>query len=104
MGDHRGVSDDSRLRRGDPGGGTIPENKVIGRAFLIVWPPGRWRVLPIPSTFAQPGVGRTSAALGTPVAPSPPYLPLAAGFAGAVPVTWLRRRRRLTGKKREQRR
>ncbi len=127
MGDHRGVSDDSRLRRGDPGGGTIPENMVIGRAFLIVWPPGRFRVLPIPSTFMRPGVSQAAAAgartaaragsvpsagvavpavsavsagqavsaAGVPVAPSPPYLPLAAGLAGAVPVTWLRRRHRL---------
>jgi signal peptidase I len=112
MGDHRGVSDDSRLRHGDPGMGTIPENEVIGRAFLIVWPPGRWRVLPIPSTFSQPGVRRTpaagaesaaaaAAALGAPVAPSSPYLPLAAGFAGAVPVAWLRRRLR-PGRRRQK--
>ncbi len=116
MGDNRFVSDDSRLHRQDPGGGTIPENMVIGRAFLIVWPPGRFRVLPIPSTFMQPGVSRAAAAAdagpavaaasavpagsavsaaGVRVAASPPYLPLAAGFAGAVPVTWLSRRLRL---------
>jgi signal peptidase I len=97
MGDNRFVSDDSRLHRQDPGGGTIPENMVIGRAFLIVWPPGRFRVLPIPSTFMQPGVSQAAAgsAAGVRVAGSPPYLPLAAGFAGAVPVTWLGRRLRL---------
>jgi signal peptidase I len=104
MGDHRGVSDDSRLRRGDPGGGTIPENMVIGRAFLIVWPPGRFRVLPIPSTFLRPGVSHAAAAAaagpavsgaGVRVAAPPPYLPLAAGLAGAVPSTWLGRRLRL---------
>ena len=39
MGDNRQVSDDSRLHSTDPGDGTIPENKVIGRAFMIVWPP-----------------------------------------------------------------
>src|SRR5262249_49760115 len=38
MGDNRLVSDDSRLHTSDPGGGTIPENKVVGRAFVIVWP------------------------------------------------------------------
>jgi signal peptidase I len=112
MGDHRSVSDDSRLRRADPGGGTIPESKVIGRAFIIVWPPGQWRILPIPSTFSQPGVDSPAsaasasaasasaasasaaglAAHGVPVAASAPYLPLAAGFAGAIPLTWLRRR------------
>jgi signal peptidase I len=107
MGDNRAVSDDSRLRQGDPGGGTIPESDVIGRAFVIVWPPGRWRILPIPSTFSQPGIdspasraasAATSAAKagGLPVAAvaSLPYLPLAVGFIVAVPLTWLQRRLR----------
>jgi signal peptidase I len=52
MGDNRPVSDDSRLRQYDPGHRTIPESDVIGRAFVIVWPPSRWRFLPIPSTFS----------------------------------------------------
>src|SRR6202046_497949 len=112
LGDHRGVSEDSRLRRSDPGGGTIPESKVIGRAFMIVWPPSRWRILPIPSTFSQPGItspasasaasasaasaaASAAAAGGVPVAAQAPFLPLAAGFAGAVPLTWLQRRGRL---------
>ena len=56
MGDHRDVSCDSRCHPGDPGDGTIPESQVVGRAFMIVWPPSRWRVLPIPATFDQPGV------------------------------------------------
>ncbi len=98
MGDHRVVSDDSRLRRGDPGAGTIPESKVIGRAFLIVWPPGRFRILPVPSTFVQPGVSRAGAAVSAgpvaAVAASSPLVPLAAGLVGAVPVTWLGRRLR----------
>ena len=54
MGDNRAVSYDSRGHEGDPGGGAIPEDKVVGRAFLIVWPLSRWRVLPIPATFQQP--------------------------------------------------
>jgi signal peptidase I len=86
LGDHRAISDDSRGHVADPGDGTIPESKVIGRAFLIVWPPSRWRVLRIPQTFQQPGVTSAASAL--------PYLPIAAGFAGAIPVTILRRRRR----------
>jgi signal peptidase I len=53
MGDHRGDSDDSRYHPGDPGGGAIPENQVVGRAFLIIWPPSQLHDLPIPSTFAQ---------------------------------------------------
>ncbi len=113
MGDNRPVSDDSRLRQGDPGRGTIPENAVIGRAFVIVWPPGRWRILPIPSTFSQPGidspasaaVSAASAAVagGLPVAASMPYLPLAAGFVVAVPLTWLQRRIRLLTRRRRRR-
>ena len=38
MGDHRGDSDDSRYHTSDPGGGAIPEDEVVGRAFLIIWP------------------------------------------------------------------
>ena len=111
MGDNRIISDDSRLRQNDPGGGTIPISQVVGRAFVIVWPPSRWRILPIPSTFSQPGIiksqsgaagsgvsGQQEAAaaevLGAKVQPEGPYVPLMAGFAGALPVTWLQRRAR----------
>jgi signal peptidase I len=104
MGDNRAVSDDSRLRQADPGHGTIPESSVIGRAFMIVWPPSRWRILPIPSTFLQPGIaksGSSAAALSgaapsgvVRIEPAAPFLPLAAGFAGAVPLTLLQRRLR----------
>jgi signal peptidase I len=142
MGDHRSVSYDSRGHRGDPGGGTVPEDKVVGRAFLIVWPVSRWRVLSIPATFEQArlpaavspagaspagatlagagtagagtagagragagtaGAGRAGAAAAGPsgaTLPGPavavrqgaPLAPLALGFAGAVPLTWLQRR------------
>ena len=110
MGDHRQISDDSRDHQQDPGGGTIPENAVVGRAFVIIWPPSRWRILPIPSTFEQPKLNASAAAPGTRTAPaadaaagllsarlepSSPALPLALGFAAAVPVTWLQRRARL---------
>ena len=106
MGDHRLISDDSRDHLGDPGGGTIPENAVIGRAFVIIWPPSRWRILPIPGTFEQPKLNASAAAPRTPPAqdtagllsarlqPSSPALPLALGFTAAVPVTWLQRRAR----------
>ena len=109
MGDNRGISDDSRMRQLDPGHGTIPESQVIGRAFAIVWPPGRWRILPIPSTFHQAGVSQPRAAaataLGARIEPGPSYLPLAAGLAGGVPLTWLQRRarRRLAGRLRARR-
>jgi signal peptidase I len=62
MGDHRSISDDSRDHMGDPGGGTIPESAVIGRAFVIIWPVTRWRILPIPSTFQQPKLNATASA------------------------------------------
>ena len=88
MGDHRDVSYDSRGHMSDPGGGTVPENQVVGRAFMILWPPSRFRVLPIPPTFNQLNAGHALGELTTPAAP----LALAAGFA--VPVTWLDRRRR----------
>ena len=110
MGDNRIVSDDSRLRQSDPGDGTIPISQVVGRAFVIVWPPSHWRILPIPSTFSQPGIsksqrrggwiervrprGRCGRVLGAKVQPEAPYLPLLAGFAGALPLTWLQRRTR----------
>ena len=104
MGDNRLVSDDSRLHRDDPGSGTIPENKVIGRAFMIVWPPQRWRVLPIPSTFDQHGISKAAAAGALPVTAragaAAPYLPLAGGFAGALPLTWLERRMRVRASRR----
>ena len=53
MGDHRGDSEDSRYHTGDPGGGAVPENQVVGRAFLIIWPASQFGDLPIPATFAQ---------------------------------------------------
>jgi signal peptidase I len=97
MGDNRLVSDDSRLHRDDPGSGTIPENEVIGRAFMIVWPPSRWTVLGIPSTFQQHGISAAAAVPGmiTTTVAGAPYLPLAGGVIVALPITWLQRRVRL---------
>jgi signal peptidase I len=131
MGDNRLYSADSRLHLcgyRDPEttcaaydrDGTIPEKDVVGRAFVVVWPPRQFKVLPIPSTFSQPALqhpaassrdaatsgrdagtsgrdGSTSAvaaalASGTAIRPSASYLPLAACFGFAVPVTALRRR------------
>jgi signal peptidase I len=110
MGDNRLVSFDSRGHEGYPGGGTVPISQVVGRAFVIVWPPSHWRVLPIPATFSQPGVSKATAArplrepaqeaaavrglLGAKLQPEAPYVPLAAGFVGALPLTWLQRRAR----------
>ncbi len=84
MGDHRGESSDSRAHIGQPGGGTIPINRVIGRAFVIVWPVDHIAGLRAPATFANPALKVASAAA--------PIAPFALGFVGAVPLVALRRR------------
>jgi signal peptidase I len=116
MGDNRPQSADSRLHDCSytytppqcvsyDKSGTVPEDRVIGRAFMIIWPPSRFRILPIPSTFGQHGLNHAAAsrsdgwpglaAAGIPVQPSAPFLPLAGGLAAAVPLTALERRLRL---------
>ena len=80
MGDHRGRSADSRAHLDDQHHGTVPVSRVVGRAFLVVYPVTRWGVLGVPKTFLA------GAAL-----PGAPYL---LGLAGALPVSWARRRRR----------
>jgi signal peptidase I len=56
MGDHRAVSQDSRFHQ-DENDGVVPVDSVVGRAFVVVWPPGRWEVLRNPSAVFA-GVGR----------------------------------------------
>jgi len=92
LGDNRANSDDSRYRRDDPGSGTIPESAVVGRAFVIIWPPSRIGDLPIPGTFGQAGL--RAAAAGAVTAPA------VGGYALAVGL--LRRRRRRSGEIRSQ--
>jgi signal peptidase I len=38
LGDHRSASADSRAHLGDPGGGTVPVDRVVGRVAAIYWP------------------------------------------------------------------
>ncbi len=45
MGDHRADSADSRFHIQDGHQGTVPVDDVIGRAFVIIWPPSRWNTL-----------------------------------------------------------
>ena len=52
MGDHRSDSADSRAHLGDPGGGMVRLNDVIGRAGLVYWPPSRVGVLKAPDSLA----------------------------------------------------
>jgi signal peptidase I len=47
MGDHRNNSDDSRI------GGQVPQSKVVGQAFVRVWPLSQWRGFGVPKTFSQ---------------------------------------------------
>ncbi|MGC0416742.1 signal peptidase I [Embleya sp. AB8] len=51
MGDHRSNSADSRDHLGDPGGGMVPESRVIGRVQWIIWPFGRIQGADRPKTF-----------------------------------------------------
>jgi signal peptidase I len=105
MGDHRGDSEDSRYHLSDPGHGAIPESEVVGRAFLIIWPPSQLSDLPIPSTFSQAALrsGPAGAALagastvGGAAVAAVAALPVgaSAGAAGVLgaPLLLLRRRR-----------
>ena len=58
MGDNRGNSADSRAHPGDPGGGSIPIDHVVGTAFVTVWPFEHWTGLdnPFPED-AAPSAG-----------------------------------------------
>ncbi|MDN4611316.1 signal peptidase I [Arthrobacter burdickii] len=42
LGDHRSVSMDSRSLLGAAGGGLVAEDRIIGRAFQLVWPFDRY--------------------------------------------------------------
>jgi len=52
MGDHRSDSSDSRAHLGDPGGGMVRLDDVIGRAAMIYWPPSRAGVLRAPMSLS----------------------------------------------------
>jgi signal peptidase I len=116
LGDHPSVSEDSRGHLGDPGGGAIPESAVLGRAFVIIWPPSHWAFLNIPATFEQPQLNASNPAAaggspvtlasamdnGTPIQQTGSPIPLALGFVGAVPLTWLQRRVRQRPRRRKR--
>ncbi len=102
MGDNRAISDDSRghMFGGFPDDGTVPENQVAGRAFLIIWPLSQFGDLPIPATFQQAALH--AGASGAPVlqvAGAAVSAVAAAPVAGTatvlgIPLLALRRRRR----------
>jgi signal peptidase I len=79
MGDHRSESADSRSHRDDKYSGTIAVGDVIGKGAVVVWPLNRLHIL------HAPDIQSASAATA----------PSVFGLAGAVPLTWWHRRRRL---------
>lgn len=56
LGDNRNDSADSRVHMGDPGGGFIPVDDVVGKVFVTVWPIDRWRLFHRPETFSNPAL------------------------------------------------
>jgi signal peptidase I len=86
MGDHRSRSSDSRAN------GPVPIDKVVGRAFVVVWPPSRVKGLPVPGSIEHAGVPDARA-----LAVTPPAL----GLLLALPVVGVRRRvrRRRSGRR-----
>ncbi|WP_067601796.1 signal peptidase I [Nocardiopsis listeri] len=53
MGDHRAISHDSRANQNNPGGGSVPIDHVVGRAFVIIWPFGQAGGLSVPPAFEE---------------------------------------------------
>jgi len=57
MGDNRSNSADSRLHTGDPGGGQVPADDVVGKVFAVVWPLEHAKIIHRPATFDAVGSG-----------------------------------------------
>lgn len=57
MGDNRPFSRDSRAHLGEPGGGTIPWDSVVGTAFAVVWPLDHWTGLGNPFEGSEGAAG-----------------------------------------------
>ncbi|WP_093899091.1 signal peptidase I [Streptomyces sp. Ncost-T10-10d] len=93
MGDHRQNSLDSRYHQELPGGGTVSNDEVVGRAIVVAWPINRWATLPVPKTFDQPGINDQSG-INTAMGLAPGAL----GAAGALPLVLWRRRRLTSGR------
>jgi signal peptidase I len=60
MGDNRENSADSRAHQGDPGGGFIPVHDVVGKVFVVVWPPRHWAFIHRPGTFDNPALNNAA--------------------------------------------
>ena len=58
QGDNRSNSADSRVHLGDPGGGFIPIDDVVGKVFMVVWPWDHATMVERPPTFDAVGAAR----------------------------------------------
>jgi signal peptidase I len=52
QGDNRSDSADSRVHLGDPGGGQVPVDDLVGQVFAVVWPLRHATTLSSPDTFS----------------------------------------------------
>jgi signal peptidase I len=55
QGDNRSNSADSRVHLGDPGGGRVPVDLVVGKVFAVVWPWDHAKMIERPATFEAVG-------------------------------------------------
>jgi signal peptidase I len=53
MGDNRGDSADSRFHIGDPGGGFVADDLVVGKVWALIWPWDRAELIDRPKTFEK---------------------------------------------------
>jgi signal peptidase I len=83
MGDNRNNSSDSRKQGGGGLSGVVPIENVIGKAQVIVLPPGRWGGITDPNPQAFGGIGAPAWQQG---------VPLGGGILLAWPVVWGTRR------------
>lgn len=96
MGDNREHSADSRVHVGDPGGGFIPTDDIVGKVFVVVWPIDRWKFIHRPSTFDNVAADQ---AAGLILDTAPPGLALI-----AIPPLYRRVRSRASGPRQQRRR
>jgi len=78
MGDNREHSSDARVY------GTVPIDKVVGRAAFVMWPQEHWKGLPVPTSVEQ--FSASAGAAGS--------APAVGAVAVLIPVAALRARRR----------
>jgi signal peptidase I len=65
LGDNREHSADSRVHTGDPGGGFIPTDDVVGKVFVVVWPLKHWGFVHRPGTFDNPALDQAAGLIST---------------------------------------